>query len=117
MQKENPDFERREKNEIISRNCLPYHKRASTFINTHKAALLHLLPMLSRYYAMSECVQRDGSGDCKKENPDFERREKNEEIISRNCLPYHKRASTFINTHKAARLHLLPTLLRYYAMS
>jgi hypothetical protein len=44
-------------------------------------------------------------------------REKNEELISRNCLPYHKRASTFINTHKAARLHLLPTLSRYYGMS
>jgi hypothetical protein len=68
MQKENPDFERREKNEeIISRNCLPHHKRASTFTNTHKAALLHLLPMLLRYYAMSECMQRDGSRDCKKE--------------------------------------------------
>jgi hypothetical protein len=56
--KKNPDFERREKSEeIISRNCLPHHKRASTFINTHKAAPLHLLPMLSRYYAMSESVQ------------------------------------------------------------
>jgi hypothetical protein len=108
MQKENPDFERRGKNEeIISRHRLPHHKRASTFTNTHKAALLYLLPTLSRYYAMSECVQRDGSRDCKKENPDFERRDKNEEIISRNCLLYHKRASTFINTHKAARLHLI----------
>jgi hypothetical protein len=38
----------------------------------------------------------------RKENPEFERREKNEEIISRNCLPHHKRASTFINMHKAA---------------
>jgi hypothetical protein len=57
MQKENPDFERREKNEeIISRNCLPLHKRASTFISTHKAGRLHLLPMLSRYYAVSENV-------------------------------------------------------------
>jgi hypothetical protein len=57
MQKENPDFERREKNdEIISRNCLPHHKTASTFINTHKAAQLYLLSMLSRYYAMSENV-------------------------------------------------------------
>jgi hypothetical protein len=73
--------------------------------------------MLSRYYAMSENVQRDGSRDCKKENPDFKRREKNEEIISRNCLPHHKRASTFINMHKAAQLHLLPMLSRYYAMS
>jgi hypothetical protein len=75
LQKKTPKFERREKNEeIIFRNCLPHHKRASTFINTHKAAQLHLLPMLSRY-AMSESVQRD-SRDCKKENPDFERREK-----------------------------------------
>jgi hypothetical protein len=51
MQKETPDFEKREKKneEIISRNCLPHHERASTFINTHKAARLHLLPMLSRY--------------------------------------------------------------------
>jgi hypothetical protein len=37
-----------------------------------------------------------------KENPDFERREKNEEIISRNCLPHHKRARTFINMHEEA---------------
>jgi hypothetical protein len=37
-----------------------------------------------------------------KENPDFERREKNEEIISGNCLPYHKRARTFINMQEAA---------------
>jgi hypothetical protein len=51
---------RGEKNEeIISRNCLPHHKTASTFINTHKQAQLHLLFMLSRYYAMSERVQRD----------------------------------------------------------
>jgi hypothetical protein len=57
MQKENPEFERREKKEeIISKNCLPHHKRASMFISTHKAARLHLLPMLSRYYAMSENV-------------------------------------------------------------
>jgi hypothetical protein len=116
--KENPEFDRREKNEeIISRNCLTHHKRASTFINTHKAAPLHLLPMLSRYYPMSESVQRDSSRDCKKGNPDFERREKNEEIISINCLPHHKSARTFINTHKAAGLHLLPMLSRYYPMS
>jgi hypothetical protein len=43
--------------------------------------------MLSRYYAMSENVQHDSSRDCKKENPDFERRKKKEEIISRNCPP------------------------------
>jgi hypothetical protein len=54
---------------------------------------------------------------CKRENPDFERREKNEEIISRNCLPHHKRARTFINMHKATRLHLLSMLSRYYPMS
>jgi hypothetical protein len=45
--------------EIISRNCLPHHKTASMFINTAKQARLHLLSMLSRYYAMSESVQRD----------------------------------------------------------
>jgi hypothetical protein len=57
--------------------------------------------MFSRYYAMSENVWRGGSGECKKENPDFGRREKNEEIISRNCLPHHKKAGTFFSTHKA----------------
>jgi hypothetical protein len=86
--KENPECKRREKNEeIISRNCLPHHKTASTFINMHKAARLYLLRMLSRCYAMIESVQHDDSRDCKKENPDFERRKKNEEMISRNCLP------------------------------
>jgi hypothetical protein len=117
MQKGNPDFKREKNEEIISRNCLPHHKIASTFINTNKAAQLHLLPMLSRYYAMSENVQRDGSRDCKKENPDFKRREKHEEIISRNYLPHHKKARTFINMHKAAPLHLLPMLSRYYPTS
>jgi hypothetical protein len=77
MQKGNLDIERREKNEeIISRNCLPHHKRASTFPNTNKATPLYLFSMLSRYYAMSENVQRDGSRDCQKENPYFERRKK-----------------------------------------
>jgi hypothetical protein len=46
--------------------------------------------------------------DCKKETSEFKRREKNEEIISRNCFAHHKIASIFINTHKAAQLHLLP---------
>jgi hypothetical protein len=64
------------KEEIISRNSLPHHKRASTFINTHKAARLHLSYMLSRYYPISEIVQRDGRRDWKKENPEFGRREK-----------------------------------------
>jgi hypothetical protein len=78
MQKEDLDIERREKNEeIISRNCLAHHKTANIFINMHKAARLHLLTMLSRYYTMSENVQREGSKDCKKENPYFERRKKN----------------------------------------
>ena len=45
--------------EIISKNCLPHHKRASSFTNTHKAAQLHFLPMLSRYSRMSESVQHD----------------------------------------------------------
>jgi hypothetical protein len=116
--KENLEFERREKNEeIISRNCLAHHKRASTFINMHKATPLHFLPTLLRYYPMSEGVQRDGSRDCKKENPDFERREENEEIISINCLPHHKIARTFINKHKATRLHLLAMLSSYYPTS
>jgi hypothetical protein len=66
---------------------------------------------------MSENMQRDGSRDCKKENPYFERRKKKEEIISRNCLPHHQTTSMFINTHKQAQLHLLPILSRYYAMS
>jgi hypothetical protein len=44
---------------IISRNCLPHHKTASTFINMAKQARLHLLSMLSRYYAMSESMQHD----------------------------------------------------------
>jgi hypothetical protein len=39
-----------------------------------------------------------------KENPDFERREKNEEIICRNRLPHRKRDSTFTDMHKAAQL-------------
>jgi hypothetical protein len=77
MQKENRDFQRRGKNEeIISRNCLTHHKRASNFTNTNKATPLYFLSMLSRYYAMSENVQRDGSRDCKKETPYFERRKK-----------------------------------------
>jgi hypothetical protein len=49
---------------------------------------------------MSENVQHDGSRNCKKENPYFERRERNEEIISRNCLPHHKKASNFFNKNK-----------------
>jgi hypothetical protein len=52
-----------------------------------------------------------------KENPDFERREKNEEIISRSCQPRHKRATSFTNTHKAVRLHFLPMLSKCSWMS
>jgi hypothetical protein len=53
-------FERRGKKiEIIYRNCLPHHKKASTFINMHEAAQLHLIPMLLRYCQMSESLQRD----------------------------------------------------------
>ena len=60
LQKENPKLESREKNrEIISSNCLQHHKRASSFTNKHKAAQLHLLPMLSRYRRMSESVHHD----------------------------------------------------------
>jgi hypothetical protein len=77
MQKEDLDIERREKNEEInSRNCLAHHKIDNIFINMHKAARLHFLTMLSRYYTMSDNVQRYGSRDCKKENPYFERRKK-----------------------------------------
>jgi hypothetical protein len=43
--------------------------------------------------------------------------EKNEKIISKTCLPHHKTVSTFMNTAKQARLHLISMLLRYYAMS
>jgi len=124
LQKENPKFESREKNEeIISSNSLPHHKRASSFMNKHKAARLHLLPMLSRYRWMSESMHHDiqcsvlSSLRLQKENPKFESREKNEEIISSNCLPHHKRASSFTNKHEAARLYLLPMLLRYRRMS
>jgi hypothetical protein len=50
MQKENPDFERREKyEETICRNRLPHHKRDSTFTDMHKAAQLQFLSLLSRY--------------------------------------------------------------------
>ena len=49
-----------EKNEeIISSNCLPHHKRASSFTNKHEATRLHLLPKLSRYIRISERVQHD----------------------------------------------------------
>jgi hypothetical protein len=51
-----------------------------------------------------------------KRNPKFERREKNEEIICRNCLPHHKRVRSFMNTDKAAQLHFLPMLSRYNRM-
>jgi len=43
--------------------------------------------------------------DGEKENPNFERRERNEAIICRICLAHHKGASTFMNTYIAARLH------------
>jgi hypothetical protein len=116
--KRKPWFREKRKNEeIISRNCLPHHKRASTFFNMQKAARLHLLAMWSRYYPMSDSVQRDEQYRVQKENPDFKRREKIEEIISSTCLPYHKTARTFINTLEAARLHLLTMLLRYCPMS
>jgi len=58
--KRKPRFwEERKNEEIISRNCLPHHKRASSFTNTHEAVWLHFLPMLSRYSWMSESVQHD----------------------------------------------------------
>jgi hypothetical protein len=49
----------KKKEEIPSRNCHPHHTTASRFINTAKQALLHMLSILSRYYATSESVQRD----------------------------------------------------------
>ena len=52
-----------------------------------------------------------------KENPDFERRERNEEIICRNPLPHRKKDSTFTDMLKAARLQLLSLLSRYYRMN
>jgi hypothetical protein len=58
------------------------------------------------------CANRDGV-----KKPHILRGEKNEEIISRNCLPHHKRASSFTNTHEAARLHFIPMFLRYSQMS
>jgi hypothetical protein len=97
-----------EKNEINSRNCLPHHKRASTYFNTHKAAGLHLLALLARYYPMSDSVQCDEQYIVQKENPDFDRREQNEEIISSNCLPYHKRARNFRNAWSS------PTTFAHY---
>jgi hypothetical protein len=45
--------------------------------------------------------------DYKKETSEFKRKKK-EEIISRICIAHHRIASIFINTHAAARLHLLP---------
>jgi hypothetical protein len=44
---------------MISRNCLPHHKKAIIFINKHKATRLHFLLMLSKYYPMIESVQRE----------------------------------------------------------
>jgi hypothetical protein len=52
-----------------------------------------------------------------KRNAKFRGERKNEEIISRNCLPHHKRASSFTNTHKAAQLHFIPIFSRYSWMS
>ena len=109
--------EQRKNEEIISSNCLPHHKRASSFTNKHEAAQLHLLTMLSRYWRMSESMQHDKQWSSFKEYPNFESREKNEEIISSNCLPHHKRASSFTNKHEAARLHLLTMSSRYRRMS
>jgi hypothetical protein len=49
MQKENPDFKKREKyEETIFRNRLPHHKGDSTFMDMHKAARLQLLSLRSR---------------------------------------------------------------------
>jgi hypothetical protein len=52
-----------------------------------------------------------------KRKPKIWEERKNEEIICRKCLPHHKRASSFVNTYKPARLHFLPILSRYSRMS
>jgi hypothetical protein len=52
-----------------------------------------------------------------KRKPRFREEGKNEEIISGNCLPHHKRARTFINKHEEARLNLLTILSRYCPIS
>jgi hypothetical protein len=58
--KRKPSFREERKNEeIISKNCLPHHKRASSFTNTDEATQLHFLPVLSRYSRMSESMQHD----------------------------------------------------------
>ena len=103
--------------EIISSNCLPHLKRASSFMNKHEAARLHLLTMSSRYGRMNESMQHDKQWLSFKEYPNFGSRGKNEEIISSNCLPHHKRASSFTNKHEAAWLHLLPMSSKYRRMS
>jgi hypothetical protein len=61
MQKENPDFEKREKyEETIFRNRLPHHKGDNTFTDMHKAAQLQLLSLLSRYEQMNESLHVAG---------------------------------------------------------
>jgi len=109
--------EQKKNGEIISSNSLPHLKRASSFMNKHEAARLHLLTMSLRYRQMSESMQHDKQWSSFKEYPNFRIREKNEEIISSNCLPHYKRASSFTNKHEAARLHLLAMLSRYRQMS
>jgi len=60
--KRKPRFrEERNKEEIIYSNCLPHHKKASSFPNTHEAVRLHFLPMLSTYSRMSKTVQHAGT--------------------------------------------------------
>src|SRR5215510_13408734 len=51
-----------------------------------------------------------------KRKPRFREERKNEEIISRNSLPHHKRASNLIKTHEAARLQFLPLLEIYFQL-
>ena len=116
--KRKPKFESREQNEeLISSNCFPHLKRASSFMNKHEAARLHLLIMSSKYRRMSESMLHDNQWSPFKEYPNSGAEKKNEEIISSGCLPHHKRASSFTNKHEAARLHLLPMLSRYRRMS
>jgi len=61
MQKGNPDFERRKRNEeIICRNPLPHHKKDSTLVDMLKAARLQWLSLLPRYYRMNESLHVAG---------------------------------------------------------
>jgi hypothetical protein len=77
------------------RNCLSHHKKASTFINTDKAARLHLLLMLLRYYPMSESVQHDNQWSSFHEMVGFRNDEQRPALHAEGlrCLFFHKPAT------------------------